>query len=117
MRTPKEIQNEIRALKALKPVGIFRHRTTHWIGLIIEELSEGIDDTAGEWNELSEDDQRIVLDARRWKEGDTHQDRPSEGWGKLVARKNPNSPAKLPLPRRTVACVKRFNALIMRRRM
>jgi hypothetical protein len=84
MRTQKEIECEISALKALKPI---RHieSTKSKIALAIEELESGVDDTADEWSELSDSEQDIVNLARAWKAGDSS-DRPSEGWDGFVER-------------------------------
>lgn len=84
MRTKQEIETEIAALKALKPVGKFKENTERKIELAIEELEYGYDDTAEEWNELNDSEQDIVNTTRLWKEGDSD-DKPSEGWGALVA--------------------------------
>jgi hypothetical protein len=83
MRNQSEIDEEIFALKALKPVGMFRRQTQKKIDLTIEELEDGVDDTAGEWSELSDDEQATVHDARCWKNSGG-EGRPSDGWGTLV---------------------------------
>lgn len=83
-RTEKEIASEITALKPLKPVpGPFQQKTQRSIELAIEELEFGVDDTADEWNDLSDEQQDIVNTARNWKDGFST-DKPSEGWGLLV---------------------------------
>lgn len=83
-RTKQEIQNEIAALKALKPIGPHAARTKEKIRLSIEELQFGVDDTAGELEELDESEQDIVFNTRDWKQARIN-DRPSEGWRGLVA--------------------------------
>lgn len=84
MRTKQEIETEVAALKALKPVENFKENTARKIELAIEELEYGYDDTAEEWNELNDSEQYIVNTTRLWKEGDSD-DKPSEGWGALVS--------------------------------
>ena len=84
MRTKQEIESEIKALKALKPVGSFKDAIAVKIELAIDELEHGYDDTAAEWNDLNDSEQDIVMTARQWKEGDSD-DKPSEGWGALVS--------------------------------
>ena len=84
MRTKQEIETEIAALKALKPIGNFKENTARKIELAVEELEYGYDDTAEEWNELNDSEQDIVNTTRLWKEGDSD-DKPSEGWGALVS--------------------------------
>jgi hypothetical protein len=84
MRTQQEIKDEIEALKALKPTGRFEEKTTESIAFQIEELEFGYDDTAGEWDELTDEQQSCVLDTREWKEGSS-KNRPSKEWGGLVA--------------------------------
>lgn len=83
-RTPEEITKEIAALNALKPTGPFAKKTEETISLAIAELEgKEFDRTAGEWDELY-DDQRDLLDAiQRWKAGE-HDERPSTGWEGLV---------------------------------
>jgi hypothetical protein len=83
MRTPQEIETEIAALKALKPVGPFKDKTAGSIAAAIEELLNGVDDTADEFEEMPENEQQLVWDARYWKDGDSDE-KPSEGWGQLV---------------------------------
>lgn len=84
MRTNKEIESEIRALKKLNPIGPFKMKTARSIELAIEELEHGYDDTSGEYSELDDSHQDIIQSARRWKEGDTDE-RISEGWGGLAS--------------------------------
>lgn len=85
MRTKPEIDTEIKALKALKPVGTFKEHTARKIELAIEELEHGYDDTSGEWSELDDSEQDVINVARRWKEGDSS-DKVSTGWGALVSK-------------------------------
>jgi len=82
MRTKKEIESEIAALKALKPTG-FKRKTQATIDTAIEELSEGIDQTAEEWNDLSDEQRDIVNTAIAWRNGE--ETKPSEGWEGLVS--------------------------------
>jgi hypothetical protein len=83
MRTKQEIEAEIKALKALKPVGDFRRKTAATIETAIEELEFGVDQTAEEWNELSDEQRDIVNVAAAWRSGE--ETKPSEGWGGLVS--------------------------------
>jgi len=83
MRTPQEIETEIAALKALKPVGLLKDKTARSIEAAIDELQYGVDDTAGEWQEMTDEERSGVLDASGWKDGDSDE-KPSEGWGRLV---------------------------------
>lgn len=76
MRTQNEIQKEITTLKALKPVGAFKEKTASSIKLILEELEHGFDDTADEWNELTDGQRDTIMVTRAWKEGDSN-DAPS----------------------------------------
>lgn len=84
MRDRCEIAGEIAALRALTPIGCHAHRTSTSIALAIEELEYGVDDTAGEWAEMTDSQRDIVMSARAWKNG-WSKDRPSTGWGRLVA--------------------------------
>lgn len=83
MRTTEEIKKEIAALRRLKPVGQWQAKTAASIALAIEELETGVDQTADEWDELTDSQRDIVNTAKSWKDGDSD-DRPAEGWGKLV---------------------------------
>jgi DNA-directed RNA polymerase specialized sigma54-like protein len=83
MRTKQEIENEIAALKALKPVGRFAAKTAESIELQIEELEYGVDQTAGEWEELTGEQQSVVNDTIEWKEGHS-KNAPSKEWDGLV---------------------------------
>lgn len=83
-RPHEEILAEIKALKALKPVGQFARKTTETISVIIDALEDRIDTTSDEFDELPDEQQMAALDAINWLHGHTN-DRPSEGWGKLVA--------------------------------
>mgnify|MGYP006331258897 CR=1 FL=1 len=82
-RTQKQIEDEIKALEACKTYipsstafGDNNHRN---LDLQIEELRDGIDDTAEEWNDYSEGEQSAIMEARYWKEGDEDES-PSSGW-------------------------------------
>ena len=83
MRTKTEIDQEIFNLRQLKPVGMHQERTAEKIRVMIEELEFGVDDTADEFEEMTDGEQDCVRQARMWKEGDT-ETKPSEGWGNLV---------------------------------
>jgi hypothetical protein len=82
MRTQNEIQNEISALKALRPIGRHAGQTRRKIALAIEELENGVDYTFAVWNELSDTERDIVMETREWKRGGL--ERPSEGWNQMV---------------------------------
>ncbi len=82
-RSKTEIESEIKALEACKSYiprttafGDNNHRN---VDLQIEELRDGIDDTAEEWNDYSEGEQSAIMEARYWKEGDEDES-PSSGW-------------------------------------
>jgi len=82
-RSQKQIADEIKALEACKTYiprttafGDNNHRN---VDLQIEELRDGIDDTADEWNDYSEGEQSAIMEARCWKEGDEDES-PSSGW-------------------------------------
>lgn len=83
MKTPIEIEAEIKALRECKSYapkmtafGDDNHAT---IDLQIEELEEGIDDTSPEWEDYSQSEQSAILEARDWKEGQLAES-PSSGW-------------------------------------
>jgi hypothetical protein len=82
-RTQIEIEAEIKALEACKTY--IPRRTTFGddnhknVDLQIEELRDGIDDTADEWNDYSDGEQSSIMEARYWKEGDEDES-PSSGW-------------------------------------
>lgn len=84
MRTPREIKTEIEALKALKPTGRFADKTAESIALQLEELESGVDQTAGEWEELTDEQQSVVNDTIEWKEGRANTP-PSKEWCGLVS--------------------------------
>ncbi len=82
-RTQTEIEAEIKALEACKTYiprqtafGDDNHKN---VDLQVEELRDGIDDTADEWNDYSEGEQSAIMEARYWKEGDADES-PSSGW-------------------------------------
>ena len=82
-RTKKQIEAEIAALTACKTYiphytkfGDDNHRN---VDLQIEELRDGIDDTAGEWDEYNDNERDSIMEARNWKEGDSDES-PSSGW-------------------------------------
>lgn len=82
-RTQTEIELEIKALETCKTYiprttafGDNNHRN---LDLQIEELRDGIDDTADEWNDYTEGEQSAIMEAHYWKEGDEDES-PSSGW-------------------------------------
>lgn len=83
MRTPEQIQSEITALKALRPVGKFAYATAQKIRAAINELEESFDQTSVEWDEMDEGLKSIIMEAHDWKMCDTDLP-PSTGWGSLV---------------------------------
>jgi hypothetical protein len=89
MRTLEEIAEEVSRLKSLHPSGkgyVSAERVQQLINIAIEELEDGIDRTAGEWEELDDSFQDQANQALFWKEG-TSDVRPSTGWGHLVKEK------------------------------
>jgi len=66
MRTKQEIQTEIATLKALKPVGQFKIKTASLTQIASEELQFGVDQSAEEWDELSDEEQDIAQQALIW---------------------------------------------------
>lgn len=85
MRTLEEIAEEVSRLRSLRPSGkgIIKERVQELINIAIEELTDGIDRTADEWEELDESLQDQANQALFWKQG-TADVRPSTGWGTLV---------------------------------
>lgn len=83
MRTKTEIDNEIAALKALKPLGLWKHKTQAALNAAIEELEFRVDQTAEEFHALSATEQNAIREANDWKNGFTDK-RPSQGWEGLV---------------------------------
>lgn len=83
-KTTQQVAAEIAALKALKPVGQFTKKTKETIEIQIEALEHGMDETAPEWEELSEEQQMAAMDATTWKEGG-NDEAPSKGFGNLCA--------------------------------
>lgn len=83
MRTKEEIEQEIFNLRQLKPVGPHQVQTQLKIEFMVEELEFGLDETADEFDEMTEGEWDSVRQARAWKEGET-EDKPSTGWGSLV---------------------------------
>jgi hypothetical protein len=81
--TKEQVDAEIRALEACKSyvpkLTRFNENNHEQLNLQVEELRDGIDDTADEWNDLSERDQEAIMQARDWKNGD-EKESPSSGW-------------------------------------
>lgn len=90
MRTKQEIETEIAALKALKPVGRFAEKTSESIALQIEELEYGVDQTAAEWDDLSDEQQSVVNETIEWKEGRIRTP-PHKEWCGLMAQRPDHS--------------------------
>lgn len=89
-RTEKEIESEIKALELCKSYAprcnVFGDNNHRNIDLQIEELEFGIDDSAEEWEGLSESEQSSILYARDWKEGEEDES-PSSGWDNFKPKK------------------------------
>jgi len=85
VRTPQEIQTEIAALQALKPVGRFAYATAKKIRAAVDELEESFDQTSFEWEKMDEGLKSIIMETHDWKMGDTDLP-PSTGWGSLVKK-------------------------------
>lgn len=77
-----DIAAEVTALQGLVPVGPNARRTAAAIEIQIEALQHGVDETAAEWNDLSESEQIAATDAASWANG-TSREKPSTGWGSL----------------------------------
>lgn len=84
MKSKQEIQEEIKALKKLKPYGVWKDRTARTIAAAIDELEEPFDRTAPEWGELLPHDRDMRDQVQRWKECGSEEDRPAQGWGGLA---------------------------------
>ena len=81
--TKDQIAAEIAALKKLKPIGPFARKTAETIQVQIDALSGEVDETADEWNDLTEEHQMNAMDCINWLNGDT-ETQPSKDWGGLV---------------------------------
>ncbi len=83
MRPQAKIDAEIAALELAKSYApkrtMFGDDNHKKIDLQIEELRDGIDDTCEEWEDFNYKQQQAILEARKWKEGDSD-DTPSAGW-------------------------------------
>ncbi len=79
-RTPEEIAAEIAALEALQPPpGRFQSKQRDNIELMVSTLKGQIDETADEFNEMSDEDIDTYYGTRGWVNGQNN-DRPSESW-------------------------------------
>ena len=85
MCSSTEINIEVAALKALIPVGPWAVKTKQLIQFAIEELTDGVDKTADEFFELTPGHQEHIHMVWEWKTGQSDE-KPSVGWGSLVAR-------------------------------
>lgn len=82
--TKDQIAAEIAALKKLKPVGPFARKTAETISVALDTLAGEVDETAEEFNDLTEDQRDVYYTARNWLNGeDSH--KPSEDWDGLCA--------------------------------
>ena len=82
--TGEEIQAEIKALEECKtfipPRTMFGDDNIRKVDLQIEYLRGEIDTTADEFNEdYTSDEQRVILEAQDWEEGNADES-PSSGW-------------------------------------
>lgn len=83
-KTPAEVETEIKALEACKAYvprrTAFGDDNHHNIDLQIEFLKGDIDTTADdEWEEYTDDEQSVIMEAQGWKEGQISES-PSSGW-------------------------------------
>ena len=83
MKKRGQIDKEVAALKALKPIGPRKARTAATIAAALQEFEEEFDRTAEEWNELTARERDIRDLVQSWKAGDETAG-PSQGWGGLV---------------------------------
>ncbi len=83
MRNKTEIDQEIAALNALVPVGVWKRKTQNTIAIQIAALRGDYDDE-DDFDALTEEEQMSAMDAIDWRD-DQSDDRPSEGWGYLCA--------------------------------
>ena len=90
-RTKQEIDNEISRLRALRPIGALTSITVRMIAEAITELTFPFDRSATEWNELDKSTQKRLQKTADWRDGYS-EERPSEGWGNLVASANMELP-------------------------
>jgi len=82
-RTQAEIDAEIKAIRALKPVGKFAARTSGTLDVLVEFLQGEIDTTAEEFLQMPYHRQMVIGDAELWLSGDSDS-RPSKGWQGLA---------------------------------
>lgn len=70
MKTKQQVADEIVKLKALKPVpGPHEAKVARMLELSIEELEHGFDQTAGEWDELTDEERDTIQHAADWRDG------------------------------------------------
>ena len=90
MKTKKEIQKEIKALKACKAYApqftLFGDDNHANIDLQIRYLKGEIDLTAPEWDYYSDDEQSAILEAQSWEEGQAEES-PASGWDSFKPKK------------------------------
>jgi DNA-directed RNA polymerase specialized sigma54-like protein len=82
--TKDQIAAEIAALKKLKPVGPFARKTAELIAVALDALNGQVDETAEEFEELTEYQRDVYYTARNWLNGEAWQ-KPSEDWDGLCA--------------------------------
>lgn len=82
-RTKEEVEKEIAALRALKPIGGFKEKTRDSLAVAIDALSGEIDTTSDEFEELDDEVKDIAQSAIAWKDGHS-EEKPSSGWDGLA---------------------------------
>lgn len=91
-RTQKEIDAEIKALEGCRKYipreTAFGDDNFAKLDLAIDFLKGeiDIDETAEEWNERSDDEQSVLLEAQSWRDGETDES-PSSGWDNFKPKK------------------------------
>jgi hypothetical protein len=84
MPSKSQVASEIKALKKLKPIGVWAHETQQLIDAAIDELLFPFDRTAAEWNELICSERVIREYVQLWKDTGQLKDQPSEMWKGLA---------------------------------
>ena len=83
--TKEEVDAEIAALNALKPIGPWASTTAGLIGIAAQVLSGEFNSvTAADHGSFTQEQLDIASSAQSWLDGRST-DRPSQGWGELVA--------------------------------
>jgi len=83
--TRQEVDAELAALNTLKPVGPWASTTAGLIGIASQVLAGGFNPTtAADFQSLTNEQRDIATSAQSWLDGHSTE-RPSQGWGELVA--------------------------------